>query len=142
MTAPTIARLQLKYPATVPVIFRQSAGSLLPELVKRRFLVPNTFTVAQLLHLLRLRLGTELSPSKAILLIVGNAVPASTQLVSALYAEHRDATGCLYVDYTGESTFGMAGARLPLAGCAADSGGLASVELTLAASVLPPPPRH
>ena len=44
---------------------------------------------------------------KSIYLFVDNTVmPATAQLLSALYEEHKDQDGFLYITYAGESTFG------------------------------------
>ena len=47
-----------------------------------------------------------LPPEKAIFIFVNDTLPPTAALMSAIYQEHKDKDGFLYVTYSGENTFG------------------------------------
>ena len=103
-------RIRTKYPDRIPIICEKSQtckDSSIPQINKCRYLVPDDLSVGQFMYVIRKRM--QLAPEKAIFLFIGGKgkiVPAS-QLLSTLYLENKDPEdGFLYVDYSGESTFG------------------------------------
>ena len=46
----------------------------------------------------------QLAPEKAIFIFVDEVLPATAALMSAIYEEHKDEDGFLYVSYSGENT--------------------------------------
>jgi GABA(A) receptor-associated protein len=71
-----------------------------------RYLVPADLTVGQFVYVIRKRI--KLSPEKAIFVFVNNVLPPTAALMSAVYDDHRDDDGFLYIAYSGENTFGSA----------------------------------
>ena len=70
-------------------------------------MVPADLTVGQFVYVIRKRI--KLSPEKAIFIFVSNNVlPPTASLMSAVYEEHKDDDGFLYITYSGENTFGDA----------------------------------
>lgn len=61
-------------------------------------------TVGQFVYVIRKRI--KLAPEKAIFIFVDEVLPATAALMSAIYEEHKDDDGFLYVSYSGENTFG------------------------------------
>lgn len=53
-----------------------------------------------------IRKRIKLSPEKAIFIFVNNVLPPTAALMSAVYEEHKDEDGFLYISYSGENTFG------------------------------------
>ena len=53
-----------------------------------------------------IRKRIKLAPEKALFLFVGEGVPPTGALMSAVYETEKDEDGFLYVTYSGESTFG------------------------------------
>lgn len=51
-----------------------------------------------------IRKRIKLAPEKAIFIFVDEVLPATAALMSAVYEEHRDEDGFLYVSYSGENT--------------------------------------
>eukprot|EP00696_Hemimastix_kukwesjijk_P011395 gnl/Hemi2/24306_TR8167_c0_g1_i1.p2 gnl/Hemi2/24306_TR8167_c0_g1~~gnl/Hemi2/24306_TR8167_c0_g1_i1.p2 ORF type:complete len:137 (-),score=45.27 gnl/Hemi2/24306_TR8167_c0_g1_i1:101-511(-) len=103
-------RVRVKYPDRIPVICEKARMlGTLPEIDKKKFLVPGDLTVSQFLFVVRKRI--QLSPDKAIYLFVGpkNVIPATADLLSTVYEQHHDADGFLYVVYHDESIFGAVG---------------------------------
>lgn len=97
-------RMKSKYPDHVAVIVQVSKHSQIPKLDKSKFLVAKSFTVGQLVYVVRKRI--ELSSEQAIFLFINNELPSTSQLITQVYNEHKDKDGFLYVLVSGESTFG------------------------------------
>lgn len=93
-----------KYPDRVPIIVEKFPGSDIPEIDKKKYLVPSDLTVGQFVYVVRKRI--KLLPEQAIYLFVNNTLPPTSSLISQVYKEHKDADNFLYFLYSGESTFG------------------------------------
>ena len=74
------------------------------DIDKKKYLVPADLTVGQFVYVIRKRI--RLSPEKAIFIFVNGVLPPTAALMSAVYEEHKDADGFLYIQYSGENTFG------------------------------------
>jgi GABA(A) receptor-associated protein len=99
-------RIKNKFPDLVPVICERAAGgSSVPDLDRRKFLVPPHLTMGQFVYVVRKRI--KLDASQAIFMYISNSllVPTS-QTITLVYDEHKDDDGFLYVTYSGENTFG------------------------------------
>lgn len=81
-----------------------NAASSIPDIDKNKYLVPGDLTVAQFLCLIRKRI--KLSNDQALFIYVKGTLPATSAMFSTIYAECKDEDGFLYVQYTGESSFG------------------------------------
>jgi|TARA_X000000368_G_scaffold254972_1_gene201545 GABA(A) receptor-associated protein len=86
------------------VIVEKSPKSDVPELDKKKYLVPSDLTVGQFVYVIRKRV--KLSAEKAIFVFVNNALPPTASLMSTIYEENKDEDGFLYIQYSGENTFG------------------------------------
>nr|GMC87302.1 autophagy-related protein 8F [Ipomoea batatas] len=86
------------------VIVEKAERSDIPNIDKKKYLVPSDLTVGQFVYVIRKRI--ELSPEKAIFIFVDNVLPPTGALMSAIYDEKKDEDGFLYVTYSGENTFG------------------------------------
>ena len=98
------SRIISKYPDRIPVIVEKTGGSDIPDIDKCKFLVPKDLTVGQFVYVIRKRI--KLSPEKAIFIYINNTLPPTSQLVSAIYEEHKSEDGFLWLKYAGENTFG------------------------------------
>ena len=98
------ARIREKYPDRIPVICEKDPRSDIPPVDKRKYLIPMDLTVGQFVYVIRKRI--RLSPEKAIFIFVNGVLPPTAALMSAVYEEHKDADGFLYIQYSGENTFG------------------------------------
>jgi len=99
-------RIREKYPDRIPVIVEKHTKSEIPDIDKKKYLVPADLTVGQFVYVIRKRI--KLTPEKAIFIFVNNVLPPTAALMSAVYQEHKDEDGFLYVTYSGENTFGSA----------------------------------
>ena len=99
-------RIRSKYPDRVPVIVERSKHSQeLNEIDKKKFLIPADLTVGQFMYVIRRRIS--LPPEKALFIFMdNNALPATSELISVVWKNHKDKDGYLYVNYSGENTFG------------------------------------
>ena len=97
-------RIRAKYPDRVPVICERADRSDVPDIDKKKYLVPADLTVGQFIYVIRKRI--KLPPEKAIFIFVDNVIPPTASLMSAGYEVQKDEDGFLYVTYSGENTFG------------------------------------
>ena len=99
-------RILTKYPDRVPAICERDPRSLdIPEIDRKKYLIPYDLTVANFMYVIRKRL--ILPPEKSIYLFVDETVmPATSQYLRNIYADHAHKDGFLYITYAGETTFG------------------------------------
>ncbi|GAV67016.1 Atg8 domain-containing protein [Cephalotus follicularis] len=98
------ARIREKYPDRIPVIVERAEKSDVPEIDKKKYLVPADLTVVQFVYVVQKRI--KLSPEKATFIFVKNILPPTGSMMSAIYEENKDEYGFLYMTYSGENTFG------------------------------------
>lgn len=98
-------RIGEKFQNRIPVICEKAEKSDIPEVDKRKYLVPADLTVGQFVYVIRKRI--MLPPEKAIFIFVNDTLPPTASLMSQVYQEHKDKDGFLYVTYSGENTFGL-----------------------------------
>ncbi|KAH0901873.1 hypothetical protein HID58_041376 [Brassica napus] len=95
-------RIREKYPDRV--IVEKAGQSDVPDIDKKKYLVPADLTVGQFVYVVRKRI--KLGAEKAIFVFVKDTLPPTAALMSAIYEEHKDEDGFLYMTYSGENTFG------------------------------------
>jgi GABA(A) receptor-associated protein len=97
-------RILENHPARVPVIIER-CGASVPDLDKKKFLVPTELSIGQLAFIIRKRIA--LTPEKALFLFINGILPPSSGNLGDVYQLQKDPDdGFLYVQYSGESTFG------------------------------------
>ncbi|KAL5978639.1 Autophagy-related protein 8C-like [Asimina triloba] len=99
------ARIREKYPDRIPVIVEKAERSDIPDIDKKKYLVPADLSVGQFVYVVRKRV--KVTSEKAIFIFVKNALPPIAALMSAIYEDHKDEDGFLYMTYSGENTFGI-----------------------------------
>nr|GEW71212.1 autophagy-related protein 8f [Tanacetum cinerariifolium] len=92
------ARIRDKYPDRIPVIVEKGERSDVPNIDKKKYLVPADLTVGQFVYVIRKRI--KLSAEKAIFIFVDNALPPTGAIMSSIYEEKKDEDGFLYVTYS------------------------------------------
>eukprot|EP00296_Roombia_truncata_P001849 JP437690.1.p1 GENE.JP437690.1~~JP437690.1.p1 ORF type:complete len:121 (-),score=40.27 JP437690.1:156-518(-) len=98
-------RIINKYNDRIPVIVhRHPKSTNVPEMEKKKFLVPNELTNAQFLSVIRKRVN--LAPEQAIFVFIKDTLAPAHVTLKELYSEHKDEDGFLYMTYSGENTFG------------------------------------
>jgi len=97
-------RIRAKYPDRIPVICEKADRSDIPDIDKKKYLVPADLTVGQFIYVIRKRI--KLPPERAIFIFVNNVIPPTASLMSTIYEEQKDEDSFLYITYSGENTFG------------------------------------
>ena len=87
------------------IVDRRAGDSSLPEIDKKKFLVPSDLTIGQFMYVIRKRI--KLAPEQAIFLFVASGtLPPSVATLHSVYETHHDEDGFLYMQYSGENFFG------------------------------------
>lgn len=93
-----------RFQSRIPIICERAEKSNLPEIDKKKFLVPYDLTVGQFVYVIRKRIN--IPPEKAIFMFVDDILPPTAASLSSIYADHKDKDGFLYFLYSSENTFG------------------------------------
>lgn len=87
------------------IVERYSKEMDLPQLEKRKFLVPQEFTMSQFISIIRSRM--RIGPNKAIFFLVNNrSLVSLSKSLAEIYAENRSDDGFLYINYASQEVFG------------------------------------
>jgi GABA(A) receptor-associated protein len=120
MRAEESRRILSKYPNRVPVIIERAPRSDLPEIDKKKFLVPGTMLCGEFRYIIHkhitqsaaakssMPLGHHqaLNAYQTIYLFVKNSSPKTGALMSEIYETLKDEDGFLYMTYAAEDTLG------------------------------------
>ncbi|XP_023760354.1 autophagy-related protein 8i [Lactuca sativa] len=93
-----------RYPDRLPVVVERYTKTDLPEMEKKKYLVPRDMSIGQFIHILSGRL--HLTPGKALFVFVHNTLPQTSSLIESVYESFKDEDGFLYMCYSSEKTFG------------------------------------
>lgn len=98
-------RIRIEFPDRRPVICQRSSNNI-PELDKKKYLVPEDLTMGQFMYVIRRRM--KLPPEMGLYTFIGGkgCIPNNTSLLGSIYSDYSDDDGFLYIDYSGENTFG------------------------------------
>lgn len=99
-----VFRIRTRYPDRIPVIVAQIQNSKLPEIDKKKYLVPMDLTLGQFTFIIRKRI--QLNPEHALFIFINNLLPPTSALMNELYEQYKSPDGFLYVKYGAENTFG------------------------------------
>jgi GABA(A) receptor-associated protein len=97
-------RIRQKYPNRIPVIVTRAINSKIAHIDKQKYLVPADLTIGQLVYVIRKRIS--LNAERALFVFVNNSLPTTDNLMSDVYQRHKHIDGFLYIEYSGENTFG------------------------------------
>ncbi len=81
------------------MVVERVPNSQIPEIDKRKFLVPNDISVAQFMWIIRKRI--QLPSEKAIFLFVNKTIPQSSSTMGQIYTNFKDEDGFLYIAFSG-----------------------------------------
>jgi GABA(A) receptor-associated protein len=97
--------IRKKYEGRLPVIVEREPSSRLPDLPKKKFIVPAEGTVGK--FILEIRKHLKIHSDTAIFVFVpGGVLPPVASQMGTIDIRYRDDDGFLYLTYTSESTFG------------------------------------
>ncbi len=98
-------RVLTTYPDRIPIVCERSSRSAnIPDIDKQKYLVPMDLTIGQFMFVIRKRM--KIAPEIAIYLFINGTIPPTSAIVSKLYHDSKDKDGFLYLEYSGENTFG------------------------------------
>ena len=98
-------KIMRKYPDRVPIIIEKHKKSSIPDIDKKKYLVPVDLTVGQLIFVIRRRM--KLEKETAIFLFCNDKLPPTASLVNQLYNDNKEDDGFLYITYSSENAFGL-----------------------------------
>merc|ERR1712087_76964 len=94
-------RILAKYPDRIPVICEKAPRSDLPDIDKKKFLVPGTMLFGEFKYVIHKHinqtLASPMAADQTIYLFVGSYSPKCGALMSEVYEQHRNEDGFLYV---------------------------------------------
>ena len=105
-------RILVKYPDRIPVICDKSRNSLLPNLEKNKFLVPNSMILGQFKYIIHKHVhdnlinNNKIPSNETLYLFINNISPKTSVLMSELYDMFKSNDGYLYITYSAENTLG------------------------------------
>ena len=93
------------YPDKIPVILHRDPKSNMPDIDKKKYLVPMELTLGQFIYVIRKRM--KLPTEKSMFLFVDNVLPPTGEIMSVIYESHKNKDdNFLHMTYTGENCFG------------------------------------
>ncbi len=108
------ARMKSKHPECVPVIIEPSdRGDQFLPISQNKYHVPEELTVGQLIYAVRKNIP-KLKPNEAIFACINGTLPPTSTVMRTLYSEHKSKDGFLYIEYSGENTFGVCATSPPI----------------------------
>merc|ERR1712187_281569 len=103
-------RIRNKYPDRIPVICEKARTSTLPEIEKKKFLVPGTMLCGEFKYIVHKHISqvadAPLASDQTIYLFVNGTSPKTGALMSEIYEQHKSDDGFLYITYSAENTLG------------------------------------
>ena len=97
-------KIRNKYPDRIPIIVSRIKNSEIPLIDKNKYLAPKDMMMNQFIYVIRKRI--KLKPEQAIFIIVNNELCESNKTLEQIYLKCKNIDGFLYMEYSGENTFG------------------------------------
>jgi GABA(A) receptor-associated protein len=100
------SRIKERYPNRIPIILEKNENcKTVPEIDKKKFLVPEDLTMGQFQYVVRKRLKGFTS-EQGLFFFINNTMPSVNEQLHILYNMHKNKDGFLYILFSGENTFG------------------------------------
>ena len=96
-------RIISQYPTRIPLIVERYNKSL-PQIDRKKYLVPEDLSMTNLLYVIRKRL--KITSEKSIFLFINEKIVPMSRQVDYVYNKYQDEDGFLYIKYCAENTFG------------------------------------
>ncbi len=100
------ARVLRRHPDRKPLIVERSdRATVIPNLDRKKYLVPNDMRISQLVHVIRSR--GSITPTQAVFVFVaGGKLVSSSDTIESIYNKYKSDDNLLYITYCDEATFG------------------------------------
>merc|ERR1712166_1297409 len=103
-------RILTKYPDRIPVICEKALRSDLPDIDKKKFLVPGTMLCGEFKYIVHKHISqmahASIASDQTIYLFVNTTSPKTGALMSEVYDQYKADDGFLYITYSAENTLG------------------------------------
>ena len=93
-----------KYPDRIPIIVNKYKNSNIADIDKKKYIVPKDMNINSFVYVIRRRI--KLTSDQAIFVTINKELCASNQTIGEIYNKHKSDDGFLYIEYSGENTFG------------------------------------
>merc|ERR1719487_2547338 len=104
-------RILAKYPDRIPVICEKAQRSELPDIEKKKFLVPGTMLCGEFKYIIHKHLNQtangSIASDQTIYLFVNGVSPMTGAQMSEVYEQYKGEDGFLYSTYSAENTLGL-----------------------------------
>lgn len=101
-------RIHASNPERIPIICERSKHSTdVPVLAKVKYLAPKGTSIGAFIQSIRGQM--EIKPHQALFIFVGDSktLPSPSATLESVYDAHKSDDGFLYIEYSGENTFGI-----------------------------------
>jgi len=103
-------RMRERYPDRVPIICEKSPYSDLPELPKKKFIIPGAMQCGEFKYIMHKQLqqvqGEGFKAEQTIYIFVNGFAPKTSTPISELYDQYKSEDGFMYIKYGAENTLG------------------------------------
>lgn len=103
-------RILAKYPDRVPVIVEKADRANLPDIEKKKFIVPSTMLCGEFKYTIHKQIKVsagELNSDQTIYLFVAGKTPKQGANMLEIYEQYKAEDGFLYITYSAENTLGQ-----------------------------------
>merc|ERR1711981_102191 len=91
-------KIRKKHPDRIPIVVEKSNSCKnIPNLDKKKYLVPKELTIGQFQYVIRKRI--KLDSQKAMFIFINNKLPTTSELLSTIYQKEKNEDGFLYISY-------------------------------------------
>ncbi|CAK0855729.1 unnamed protein product [Prorocentrum cordatum] len=103
-------KILTKYPDRIPVICEKDARSNIPDIDKKKFLVPGTMLCAEFKYIVYKHIDqakdASFTSDQTIYLFVKGTSPKTGAVMAEIYDQYKADDGFLYMSYSAENTLG------------------------------------
>lgn len=103
-------RIRAKYSDRIPVVCEKHSRSQLPDIEKKKFLVPSTMLLGEFKYIIHKHISQTpdaLAADQTIYLFVNGSSPKASTQMSEVYQQYHSEDEFLYMVYSAENTLGL-----------------------------------
>ena len=97
-------RVMSAYTDRIPIVCEKQRNSKMPDIKKKKYLVPKDLTVGQFIYVLRKQINID--PKVGFFIFINSNILKNSEIVYDCYTKYKDPDGFLYVKYDFENVFG------------------------------------
>lgn len=101
-------RMRVRYPDRVPVICDRAPNSNLPDIARKKFVVPGQMLSGEFKYILHKQVvQSGMTTDQTIYIFVDGTSPKTSKTMAELYDSHKSGDGFLHIRYCAENTLGQ-----------------------------------